>query len=75
VSPTPRAAALLAVIALATIAIGPAAAAIAALALAGATLADALAVRARPHRPAARCASASPPRRCSRSTRARATAG
>jgi uncharacterized protein (DUF58 family) len=48
VSPTPRAAALLAVVALATVVVGPAPALIAALALAGATLADALAVRARP---------------------------
>jgi uncharacterized protein (DUF58 family) len=48
VSPTPRAAALLAAIALATIAVGPTVALIAALALAGATLADALAVRERP---------------------------
>jgi uncharacterized protein (DUF58 family) len=48
VSPTPRAAALLAVIALATVVVGPAVGLIAAVALAGATLADALAVRARP---------------------------
>ncbi len=47
-SPTPRAAALLALIALATVAVGPTAGLLAALALAGATLADALAVRARP---------------------------
>ena len=47
-SPTPRAAALLAVIALATVVVGPAVGLIAAVALAGATLADALAVRARP---------------------------
>jgi hypothetical protein len=46
VSPTPRAAALLAVIALATVVVGPAVGLIAAVALAGATLADALAVRA-----------------------------
>jgi uncharacterized protein (DUF58 family) len=48
VSPTPRAAALLAAVALATVAVGPSVALIAALALAGATVADALAVRARP---------------------------
>jgi hypothetical protein len=48
VSPTPRAAALLARVALATVVVGPTVALIAALALAGATVADALAVRARP---------------------------
>jgi uncharacterized protein (DUF58 family) len=48
VSPTPRAAALLAVIALATALLGPTVGILAALALAGATLADALAVRGRP---------------------------
>ena len=47
-SPTPRAAALLALVALATVVVGPTVALIAALALAGATVADALAVRARP---------------------------
>jgi len=45
---TPRAAALLALVALATVLVGPTAALLAAVALAGATLADALAVRARP---------------------------
>lgn len=47
-SPTPRAAALLAAIALASVLVGPGVALIAAVALAGATLADALAVRAAP---------------------------
>jgi uncharacterized protein (DUF58 family) len=48
VSPSPRAAAWLALIALGTVLLGPAAGAILALALAGATIADALAVRGRP---------------------------
>ena len=48
-SPSPRAAAALAVIALLTVAVGPWVGLLLALALAGATLADALAVRDRPH--------------------------
>jgi uncharacterized protein (DUF58 family) len=48
VSPTPRAAAALAVVALLTVLVGPLVGALLALALAGATLADALAVRGRP---------------------------
>ena len=47
-SPSPRAAAALAVVAVLTIFVGPALGALLALALAGATIADALAVRARP---------------------------
>ena len=47
-SPSPRAAAVLAAIALLTVLVGPAVGLLLALALAGATLADALAVRGRP---------------------------
>jgi uncharacterized protein (DUF58 family) len=48
VSPTPRAALLLAVVAVATVLVGPTVGALAALALAAVTIVDALAVRARP---------------------------